>query len=52
MSAAQLIKKQFTAQKLFFHFLFWSVHWGLFAFGWYVVDITEGSKEKEKKKKK
>ncbi|KAL1898512.1 hypothetical protein Sste5346_003416 [Sporothrix stenoceras] len=35
MSAGQLIKKQFTAQKLFFHVLFWGVHWGLFAFGWY-----------------
>ncbi len=36
MSTAQLIKKQFTPTKLFFHFLFWGVHWGLFAFGWYV----------------
>ncbi|CAK7215811.1 hypothetical protein SBRCBS47491_002610 [Sporothrix bragantina] len=35
MSASQLIKKQFTAQKLFFHFLFWGFHFGLFAFGWY-----------------
>ncbi|SPO00580.1 probable NADPH oxidase heavy chain subunit [Cephalotrichum gorgonifer] len=31
----QLLKKQFTATKLLFHFLFWSVHWGMFAFGWW-----------------
>ncbi|CAK7226754.1 hypothetical protein SCUCBS95973_006305 [Sporothrix curviconia] len=35
MSAVQLIKKQFTVQKLFFHFLFWGVQIFLFAFGWY-----------------
>ncbi|ROT43637.1 cytochrome b-245 heavy chain subunit beta [Sodiomyces alkalinus F11] len=30
-----LIKKQFTAQKLLFHFIFWGLHWGIFAFGWW-----------------
>ncbi|KAH0444323.1 NADPH oxidase [Colletotrichum camelliae] len=30
-----LVKKQFTAQKLLFHFLFWSFHWGIFAYGWW-----------------
>ncbi|KAI1264968.1 putative FAD binding protein [Xylariaceae sp. FL1019] len=30
-----LITKQFTAGKLFFHFLFWGAHWGVFAYGWY-----------------
>lgn len=29
-----LLKKQFTAQKLLFHFLFWGAHWGVFAYGW------------------
>ena len=37
MSVMELIKKQFTASKLIFHFLFWGLHIGLFAFGWYVV---------------
>ncbi len=35
----ELLKKQFTPQKFFFNFLFWSVHWGLFAFGW---SVSEG----------
>ncbi|KAI0160480.1 cytochrome b-245 heavy chain subunit beta [Xylariaceae sp. FL1272] len=30
-----LISKQFTLGKLFFHFLFWGAHWGVFAYGWY-----------------
>jgi len=29
-----LLKKQATPQKIFFHVLFWSAHWGLFAYGW------------------
>ncbi|EPE06185.1 nadph oxidase [Ophiostoma piceae UAMH 11346] len=35
MSATQLIKKQFTPQKIIFHILFWGFHWFLFAYGWY-----------------
>ncbi|KAI1348449.1 cytochrome b-245 heavy chain subunit beta [Xylaria sp. FL0043] len=35
MGLVALIKKQFTASKLLFHFLFWGFHWGIFAFGWY-----------------
>ncbi|KAI3324810.1 cytochrome b-245 heavy chain subunit beta [Xylariaceae sp. AK1471] len=35
MALVALVKKQFTASKLFFHFLFWGTHWALFAFGWY-----------------
>ena len=30
----QLVKKQFTTTKLFFHLLFWGLHWGIFALGW------------------
>lgn len=36
MPLGQLVKKQFTAQKLIFNVLFWGLHWGIFAFGWYV----------------
>lgn len=36
MSLLTLIKKQFTASKIIFHILFWTFHWGFFAFGWYV----------------
>lgn len=32
----ELIRKQFTMQKLGFHILFWTFHWGIFAYGWYV----------------
>lgn len=32
----QLLKKQFTTTKLLFHFLFWGMHWGIFAYGWSV----------------
>jgi NADPH oxidase len=35
MGAWTLLKKQMTARKLLFHVVFWGVHWGLFAFGWY-----------------
>ncbi|KAI1421827.1 cytochrome b-245 heavy chain subunit beta [Xylaria sp. FL1777] len=35
MELVALIKKQFTASKLIFHFLFWGFHWGIFAWGWY-----------------
>lgn len=34
MGYLELLKKQFTAPKLFFHFLFWTFHWGIFAYGW------------------
>jgi hypothetical protein len=34
LSYGELIRKQFTPTKLFFHFLFWSFHWGIFAYGW------------------
>jgi NADPH oxidase len=29
-----LLKKQLTPQKLLFNVLFWTFHWGLFAYGW------------------
>lgn len=29
-----LLKKQFTTTKLFFHFVFWGLHWAVFAIGW------------------
>jgi NADPH oxidase len=34
----ELLAKQFTPQKLLFHFLFWGFHWGIFAYGWSVND--------------
>jgi hypothetical protein len=37
MDTLTLLKKQFTPTKLFFHFLFWTFHWGIFAYGWYLV---------------
>ena len=30
-------KREFTGSKLLFHVLFWGVHWGVFALGWYVL---------------
>lgn len=30
----------FTSAKLLFYFLFWGVHIGLFAAGWYVLEIN------------
>ncbi|KAI1101047.1 putative FAD binding protein [Jackrogersella minutella] len=35
MDLLSLMKKQLTATKLIFHVLFWGLHWGLLAFGWY-----------------
>jgi NADPH oxidase 1 len=35
MGLGSLIVKQFTASKIVFHILFWGLHWGMFAFGWY-----------------
>lgn len=35
MPFLELMKKQFTGTKLLFHFLFWTFHWGIFAYGWY-----------------
>jgi len=35
MSLLTLIKKQFTPSKLIFHVLFWTFHWGIFAYGWW-----------------
>jgi hypothetical protein len=37
MSWLELLKKQLTPQKLLFHFIFWGFHWGIFAYGWYVL---------------
>lgn len=34
MEYMTLVRKQFTAQKMIFHLLFWGAHWGVFAFGW------------------
>jgi hypothetical protein len=39
MSLFTLLKKQLTPTKLFFHFLFWTFHWGIFAYGWYVTPV-------------
>lgn len=36
MGFGELVRKQFTIQKIFFHILFWSFHWGIFAYGWCV----------------
>ncbi|KAK0747820.1 FAD-binding domain-containing protein [Apiosordaria backusii] len=30
-----LLKKQLTGSKILFHVLFWSFHWGIFAYGWW-----------------
>lgn len=35
MGLLPLLKKQLTPTKLLFHFLFWTFHWGIFAYGWY-----------------
>ncbi|CAK7268411.1 hypothetical protein SEPCBS119000_003050 [Sporothrix epigloea] len=35
MGAIQLLKKQLTAQRFIFLILFWGLHFGLFALGWY-----------------
>lgn len=35
MGYATLVKKQFTAPKLSFYFIFWGIHFFLFGFGWY-----------------
>jgi NADPH oxidase len=37
MSLGTLLKKQLTPTKLLFHFLFWTFHWGIFAYGWYAL---------------
>lgn len=37
MSFFTLLRKQLTPTKLFFHFLFWTFHWGIFAYGWYAL---------------
>lgn len=34
MGYRELVKKQFTSSKILFHTLFWSFHWGIFAYGW------------------
>ncbi|KAI0467176.1 cytochrome b-245 heavy chain subunit beta [Xylaria cf. heliscus] len=34
MGLIPLMKKQLTASKLIFHFLFWGFHFGILAFGW------------------
>ncbi|KAK0657163.1 FAD-binding domain-containing protein [Cercophora newfieldiana] len=35
MPLLTLVKKQFTPSKLIFHVLFWTFHWGIFAYGWW-----------------
>ncbi|KAK8072106.1 Cytochrome b-245 heavy chain subunit beta [Apiospora saccharicola] len=35
LSLGTLFKKQFVPSKIIFHILFWGMHWGFFAFGWY-----------------
>ncbi|VBB71569.1 PaNox1 NADPH oxidase catalytic subunit encoded by the PaNox1 gene [Podospora comata] len=30
-----LLKKQLTGSKILFHILFWTFHWGIFAYGWW-----------------
>ncbi|KAI1825639.1 putative FAD binding protein [Xylaria intraflava] len=35
MELITLVKKQFTASKLLFHFIFWGLHWAIFAIGWW-----------------
>jgi NADPH oxidase len=35
----ELLLKQFTPTKLMFHFLFWTFHWGIFAYGWYGLPL-------------
>lgn len=44
MSAAVLLKKQLTPTKLLFHILFWGFHWGIFAYGWYVLIFSVGGR--------
>lgn len=34
----ELLRKQLTVQKIFFHIAFWVFHWGIFAYGWCVLD--------------
>ncbi|KAI0474078.1 putative FAD binding protein [Xylariaceae sp. FL0804] len=41
MSLAELVRKQFTAGKMTFHILFWSLHWGLFALGWFLQETDD-----------
>ena len=42
MSFFALLRKQLTPTKLFFHFLFWTFHWGIFAYGWYALPGIAG----------
>jgi NADPH oxidase len=35
LTYSELIRKQFTAQKLIYHFIFWTFHFGIFAYGWW-----------------
>lgn len=38
-----LLKKQLTGSKILFHILFWTFHWGIFAYGWYAFsDLFSG----------
>jgi NADPH oxidase len=37
MPLLTLLKKQLTPTKLFFHFVFWTFHWAIFAYGWYAI---------------
>ncbi len=40
MSILETLGKQFKPSKLIFNFLFWGVHWGLFALGWYAMTFS------------
>ncbi|KAI8711346.1 FAD-binding FR-type domain-containing protein [Fusarium sp. LHS14.1] len=35
LTVLQLLQKQFSLPKLFFHVLFWGAHWATFAYGWW-----------------
>ncbi|KAK0751459.1 FAD-binding domain-containing protein [Schizothecium vesticola] len=35
MPLLSLLKKQFAPSKVVFHILFWTFHWGIFAYGWW-----------------
>lgn len=37
----ELVKKQFKPQKFLYHILFWTFHWGIFAYGWYGTHPAE-----------
>ena len=42
MELLHFIKKQLTGTKLAFNFLFWTFHFAIFAYGWYVSQTGLG----------